>query len=373
MPNWLDRMKADPVDWLLERACPSIRYRTLTEIMDLPADDPRVFQAREEANNYKPAVTISRLQKESGTWLDKILEFEAPNPSRNRGPGMVNQCLALAEYGWDRSHPILHCSGERLLRYLVEDATCDLFELKGYAGSRDTVEKAIRRDLGVIAAALLARSGYADESSVCTVADRVLDELEQLYPESGSPDLYFGVTEKVEDEDVYRQVRPNAHVPEMFLYTLMAFHPRFVADERARSIAGRVTDHLMKGDDIPGRIREVEGRRYMKLSDLPISNWGQEEYSEGKLGYLLHDLELLARTGTLTRSPKAQELLDWALSFQQDDGTFLLEKEIEKSVSRSQYHYFPLEDSWRGKHKRFTDVTFRMVLILKILDKTCPG
>ena len=53
--------------------------------------------------------------------------------------------------------------------------------------------------------------------------------------------------------------------------------------------------------------------------------------------------------------------------------TSILEKEIEKSVSRSQYHYFPLEDSWRGKHKRFTDVTFRMVLILKILDKTCPG
>ena len=76
MPSWLERLKADPVDWLLEKACPTIRFRTLVEILDRPHDDPDVYKAREEANNYKPAVTISRLQKESGTWLDKILEFE---------------------------------------------------------------------------------------------------------------------------------------------------------------------------------------------------------------------------------------------------------------------------------------------------------
>ena len=158
----------------------------------------------------------------------------------------------------------------------------------------------------------------------------------------------------------------------MFLYMFLSFHPRFRADQRARDIVGRVTEHLMAGDPVPLRVREVEGRRYLKLTDLHISNWGPEEYSEGKLGFLLQDLEFLARTGTLPRSQRALEMLNWLLTLQGDDGVFVLESEIEKNLTRSQYHYFPLEDSWRGKHKKFTDVTFRALLILKTLDRTCP-
>jgi len=66
------------------------------------------------------------------------------------------------------------------------------------------------------------------------------------------------------------------------------------------------------------------------------------------------------------------ELLDWVVSLQKDDGVWRVDDHIEKSVSRSQYHYFPLEESWRGKHKKYTDVTFRVLLILRLLDRTCP-
>jgi hypothetical protein len=87
----------------------------------------------------------------------------------------------------------------------------------------------------------------------------------------------------------------------------------------------------------------------------------------------LHDLELLARTGTLVHYEKALRLLDWLIGLgDAEDGVIRLESEIEKHLSRSQYHYFPLEESWRGKHKRFSDVTFRVLLILKILDETSP-
>lgn len=372
MASWLDRLKADPVDWLLEKACPSIRMRVLREILGRPSDDPDVYRSREQAGNFKPAVSISRRQKENGTWLDKVLEFEAPNPSRNRGPGLVNQFLALVEYGWDRTHPIVHCTGELLMRYLVEDPSIDLFELKGYTGDNERVTAAVRRDLADIAAALLARSGYAGEPAVVARAGRVLGELEAQYPEHGLPDLYDGEVD-IEEEGRYRRIREGAHIPDMFLYYLMGFHPQFTGNEGARKVVGRVTDHLMRGDELTSmRLREVEGRRYLKLSDLPIGHWTREDFAAGKVGYLLHDLELLARTGTLVRSPKAVELLDWLISLQSPDGIFHLEGEIEKFQSRSQYHYFPLEDSWRGKHKRYTDVTFRVLLILKTLDRTAP-
>ena len=33
MTSWLDRLKKNPIDWLLEKSCPPIQYRALTEIL----------------------------------------------------------------------------------------------------------------------------------------------------------------------------------------------------------------------------------------------------------------------------------------------------------------------------------------------------
>jgi hypothetical protein len=375
MPSWLDRLKVQSLEWLREKACAPVLHRTLSEVYDRPVDDPEVAAARNGAYNYKNAVTISRAQQETGTWLDKILEFEVPNTSRHRGPGMVNQFLALVEYGWDSTHPIIHCSAERFLRYAVEDTTADLYELKGYAGTNQAATADILRSLSVVSAACLSRAGYQDDPAVVRVAERVLRELDTQYPVDGTPDLYSGtleIAEESKDDGTYRIIKSGHHLPDMFLYYLMGWNPVFQTAE-ARPIVARVTDHLMAGDEIWLRVRQIPGgKNYMKLVDLHISRWNQAEFADKRLGFLLHDLELLARTGTLQRSQKAMDLLEWVLSLEDVDGVFRVDDHIEKVVSRSQYHYFPLEESWRGKHKKYTDVTFRVHLILRILDRTCP-
>ncbi|HMS16136.1 MAG TPA: hypothetical protein PKA37_04790 [Planctomycetota bacterium] len=376
MASWLDRLKKNPTEWLLEKACPPITHRVLTEILERPPTDLHVKSAREGAFNFKNAVTISRTQQESGVWLDKVLEFEPPNPSRKRGPGMVNQFLALVEYGWDATHPIIHCSAERLLRYCREDDSTDLYELKGYAGSNKEANLLIKSALSVISAALLSRAGYGHDPAVQLVASRVLGELEVQYPEGGAlPDLFEGeitIAEESKDDGVYRRLRPGRHCPDMFLYYLMAFNDLF-RTPRGQAVAQRVSTFLLRGDEIRHRIREVAGKRFLKLSDLSIGSLELEYYLEGKVSYLLHDLELLARTGTLTSHEKPLRLLTWLTELASPvDGVIRLEPEIEKHLSRSQYHYFPLEDSWRGKHKRYSDVTFRVLLILKTLDRTRP-
>ncbi|MAG56303.1 MAG: hypothetical protein CMJ83_08440 [Planctomycetes bacterium] len=374
MASWLDRLKKSPLEWLRDKACPPVLHRTLSEVYGRPADDPEVAQARNGAFNYKNAVTISRSQQETGTWLDKILEFEAPNNSRHRGPGMVNQFLSLVEYGWDETHPIIHCSADRLLRYAMQDKTADLFELKGYAGTNEESTAMILHGLSVMSAACLSRAGYGDNPAVVAVAEQVLADLETQYPEGGEPDLYDGtieIAEESKEDGIYRVIRPGHHSPDMFLFYLMAWHPVFHTDA-GRAAAGRITEFMLKGDEYPLRLREVSGKRWIKLVDLHVAQWSQEEFADKKLGFLLHDLELLARTGSLVRSEKCVQLLDWLISLQDDDGVFRVDDHIEKVVSRSQYHYFPLEESWRGKHKKYTDVTFRVLLILKILDDNCP-
>src|SRR6187399_1920505 len=162
MSPWVDQLEPSPVSWLIERACAPIQYRTLTEILRRKADDWDVQRAKERVYAYEPAVGISRSQQSVGTWLDKVLEFEPPNPSRKRGPGMVNQFLALVEYGWELSHPILHCSEQLLFQYLDPKAQVELFELNAYRIHKPDAERALRGTLSRIAAALLARAGSND-------------------------------------------------------------------------------------------------------------------------------------------------------------------------------------------------------------------
>jgi hypothetical protein len=42
MTNWTKFLKADPTDWLLEESNPSVRYLTLTNIIDKKKTDPKV-------------------------------------------------------------------------------------------------------------------------------------------------------------------------------------------------------------------------------------------------------------------------------------------------------------------------------------------
>ena len=46
MGDWRSALNEDPVDWLLEAENPSVRYFTLTELLDRPEDDSEVAAAK---------------------------------------------------------------------------------------------------------------------------------------------------------------------------------------------------------------------------------------------------------------------------------------------------------------------------------------
>jgi hypothetical protein len=56
------------ISWLLEAASPSIRYLTLTRLLELPLDDPRVNQTREEIALKGPVPAILARQSPAGNW-----------------------------------------------------------------------------------------------------------------------------------------------------------------------------------------------------------------------------------------------------------------------------------------------------------------
>ncbi len=57
------------IPWLLDAATPSIRYLTLTRLLDLPLDNPDVLQARRDIQQVGPVPAILGRQSDHGSWV----------------------------------------------------------------------------------------------------------------------------------------------------------------------------------------------------------------------------------------------------------------------------------------------------------------
>jgi hypothetical protein len=69
--NWLELLNDDPRPWLLEEdpANPGVRYFALKELLDKPASDPEVVEARQALMSSGPVPTILDAQAPEGFWV----------------------------------------------------------------------------------------------------------------------------------------------------------------------------------------------------------------------------------------------------------------------------------------------------------------
>lgn len=375
MATWIERLKVDPTEWLMDKACPSIRYRLMTEVQGLAADDPQVAELREEVYNYKPPHTISTNQNDDGSWFNSLVGFEALNVNRKKGPGLASQYHALCEYGWGRDHPILWRASELMQGLLWQDPSVDLYDLRGYCGGDPAVEVYLRAMLSDMALAMLSRSGLEDDPGVSRMGEARLARLDAFFEGDVHKKIYVAelTREKENDDGPYDEVcaviDPAAERPDHWMFLWLAHCPKLRQSERGQAVMKKIVDYMFSQPHPEVEVLEVAGKVFEREMEFSIRNLSREDYIEQKLvGRLLQDLEALARCGVLESVPKAVELLEWLLSLQDEEGVIRAEECIEKVYNRLDYPFFPLEDNWRGKHKKFTDVTFRVLLILSILD-----
>ncbi|MFC1923899.1 nitrogen fixation protein NifH [Chloroflexota bacterium] len=92
--DWKSVLKADPTDWLLERNNPSVRYFTLTSILDIPPDRSKVIDSYREIMETGVVPRILSKQEEGGYWgISKDFYMRA------KYKGTVWQLIILAELG----------------------------------------------------------------------------------------------------------------------------------------------------------------------------------------------------------------------------------------------------------------------------------
>jgi hypothetical protein len=64
MAGWTDRVKADPLPWLLDESTPLVRHQALRGLLDRAADDPEGVAAREAAMR-------TAQQDDEGRWANR--------------------------------------------------------------------------------------------------------------------------------------------------------------------------------------------------------------------------------------------------------------------------------------------------------------
>jgi hypothetical protein len=70
MQSWQKRLNDDPLPWLLDPENPSVRYWTLVDILDRPADDAEVKEARAAIAHQSLVRELFSLQRPKGYWGD---------------------------------------------------------------------------------------------------------------------------------------------------------------------------------------------------------------------------------------------------------------------------------------------------------------
>ena len=95
MTEWLAFLKADTMDWLLEKEDPSVRALTLTGLLDRPAGDPEVAASRREIMRTGIVPKLLAGQSPEGYWEAPDVFYTA------KYKGTVWQLIILAELGAD--------------------------------------------------------------------------------------------------------------------------------------------------------------------------------------------------------------------------------------------------------------------------------
>lgn len=98
MEDWRTRLRDDPLPWLLDAANPAVRHLALRDLLDRPADDAEVVEARKAATRTDPIASILAAQDPAGWW-------EKPGPGyATKYRGTVWQLIFLDQLGADARH-----------------------------------------------------------------------------------------------------------------------------------------------------------------------------------------------------------------------------------------------------------------------------
>jgi hypothetical protein len=102
MQNWHQHLNGDPLPWLLDSENPSVRYWTLTDILDRPVSDPEVQETRAAIARQPLVKELFALQHPGGYWGD-----DETKPYTAQGLNALTFTAHAGRYSHQRPPPVV--------------------------------------------------------------------------------------------------------------------------------------------------------------------------------------------------------------------------------------------------------------------------
>jgi len=362
MTDWKSSLRSDPIPWLLETACPPIRYRVLTELLERGRDDPDVQKVRQDVTAHSPAVRLQRIQRKDGTWGGVI---HAGDPKKHQ-LSLENALLRLFEFGWNRDSKAVRTAAKTLRSFMTAKRDLKFFEFAKVVKADEKRNLYYRWFLRILALALLIRAGYQDERNRLAVLE-LLDLTAGFVdnPLSRSPVEEIGTSLPLIRAEGWRRGYP--FIPDLYGMRVFAYSPWLLDGEMAKMRLKKIFDYVLSPtyqELAPelGLVRTSKGS-FSKGNGIRLHTM-EHYHKHGSLDELLVMMEMFARLGLINRYPLLMSHLEWIQSQQGKDGKWNLPTKLINDNSRWTT-LLRIEQDWRSPARKEADLTFRMLVILK--------
>jgi len=308
MSDWKSVLKADPTDWLLERENPSVRYFTLTEILDKTENDLEVKEAKDEIMKIGVVPMILAKQKNEGYWETPESFYTA------KYRGTVWQLIILAELKADEKDERLRKACEFILENSQDRGSGGFSEFRAETGGgwHDRVLPCLTGNM----VWSLIRCGYLEDPRAqqginwIVKYQRFDDAINEVlkgwpYDRQGHPHCWG-----------YTHTR-HVHTCHMGVVKALKALAEIPVDERSEDVKNTIE----KGAEY--MLKHHIHKRSHDLSRVSKPSWL-------KFGFpLMWDTDALEILGILTKlgfkDKRMQEALDLMISKQDDQGRWKLE------------------------------------------------
>lgn len=343
-----------PLGWLLDHASPSIKARACLEVAGI---DPAAEAGLTHLPYSNPdALRLAVLQSLDGTWNQSMLTV--PTKPGFAGVGTIPATRRLVEYGWDRESPPLMLARRILFRLLAEDNDpAYLFELGKSTEQGSAVR--CRAMLREAAAGALAQSGYESDPRLRGAARRILERMDAFIDSAlaDKPWVRIGNRHVLAEE---------AAPPSIYTLTMLAYMPIFRSEHypEMERLYAYLTQPKPTQESVQLQGKEVINQPHLVLGD-PLQN---RNVVDNDVPFAVLWLETMARFNFLKRNENWMKMFERLIDDRDKRCVWHPRKGTDTPSSTSPFVWpsFPLEGHMDGE-QRWTDVTFRLGLIAKLL------
>ncbi len=334
------------IDFLMNNACPSIRFRVLKEILNMSFDSDEMVYFQGQILQDEAVKAILDKQQPNG-WIGR--EFHGDD-------GVETYIRLLHEKG-------VNTENKAFLKALNSIRGEDTSFADSFLRVGRILDEKCLGGSYLLRAVLFAYVGMENEGFVQEQIQNSLSAFRSVLNICS----FDEIADKYKDKLVFK---PGVRFPCIYDLRLLAFTHTWRTDETLSMVSASI-NRLVELSPIP-YIHVKEKSQLIAPAAVFMNDFKIEldELNDKSWFVWLHLAELISRLGVIKSLPHWSDQVDTlADMLERDNGKFIKPLKHYYFTKWSPYTGLALENSWRNPSNRICDLTFRSLLILKYAER----